>query len=196
MKIFRRFLQLSELQQTYILLLCLLGALLIGLFCGIKSSASVSNTLVLQASRDANIIEQATFVTFQKIAVNNLLCAGLLLTSFFSFGLIPILIIAYNGIMIGYTLKLGCNQIGVLPTLALVLPHGVVEMTAILFAAFLGMRISIAFIEFLQSDMENKRFFSMLFSTQNILLLGLILIAALIESFITPYIYDYVLHSI
>ncbi|TAE29476.1 MAG: hypothetical protein EAZ92_06170 [Candidatus Kapaibacterium sp.] len=164
MKIFKRFLQLSDQQQTYIILLCLLGALLIGLFCGIKSSVSVSNRILLRASRDAKIVERATFVTFQKIAVNNLLCAGLLLTSFFSFGLIPILIIIYNGIMIGYTMKLGCNQIGVLPTLALVLPHGVVEMTAILFAAFLGMRISIAFMEFLQSDMENKRFFSMLFS--------------------------------
>jgi stage II sporulation protein M len=144
--------------------------------------------------KDIHIVKQATIGTLYKILTNNLLFACFLLMGFLSFGLTAVFAIIYNGIIIGYAVKYGIAHVGLLQTLTLLLPHGIIEVSAILLACF-SIRLSIAFAQLLYSGLENTRFFSLIFSRHTIVLFGMITVAAFIETFVTPYIFEYLIQS-
>ena len=189
MNIFNRFLSLSEQHQTVVLFLFFLVVFLFGVT--LAGQSFIIPNAVYQ--KDIHIAKQATMKTLHKILTNNLLFACFLLIGFLSFGLSAIFAIIYNGVIVGYALQYGVAHIGLLQTLALLIPHGIIEVSTILLLASFSIRLSIAFAQLLHSGLENTRFFSLIFSFHTLMLFGMIIVAAFIETFLTPYIFEYLI---
>lgn len=113
--------------------------------------------------------------------------AMILLGSFFA--ITPVIFLFINGALIGYLLKLIIVQYGQGITFFLVgiLPHGILELPAIIIAAAYGMKLGYAVF---QALIGKTVIFKNLIKQLPIVILGIIVIlfvAAIIESTITGY---------
>lgn len=111
------------------------------------------------------------------------------------FGLIPIVVIPYwvvltNGAVLGLVLSItesmGSSTLEML--VFGILPHGVTELGAILLSAGMGSFVSITLVKkiFKKSTMPFKELMMMTGKTFMVLVIPLLLISAVIESFLTP----------
>ncbi len=100
--------------------------------------------------------------------------------------LAPLAIVWFNGYIIGSVATYGNNT---LRNIVLMVPHGVVELAAILYSAALGLRVGVEGIKRLLGRRSNlfSEFKYALSQFRYVFLL--LLIAAFIESFITPLVY-------
>jgi len=123
------------------------------------------------------------FIVFANNAVKSLLA----LIFGLGFGLIPLLFVASNGFIIGILINVSAAARGLLFIGAAILPHGIIEVPMILLSAAIGLRLGHEVVSLLKGDKvdiayEFKR--SVRFYLRWIM--PLLLLAAAIESFITP----------
>lgn len=110
------------------------------------------------------------------------------------FGLIPILFIAGNGLILGLIAAQVSKEQGIVFVLAALLPHGIIEVPMVLISAGLGLRLG--FFMYLslrgqKKDMKYELVESL--STYVRIIMPLLFIAAVVETFVTPLIASMVL---
>ena len=129
------------------------------------------------------------------IFMNNLLAGGLtVLSGFIPFFFLPLLSLVSNAMIIGL---LGAvyqiNNVGWLPLLAGILPHGMIEIPALVLAATLGIHICNVIIKTITKKNLKGELKQALLACLRIFMLWIIplfFIAAFIETFMTPIIFN------
>lgn len=137
------------------------------------------------------------FATFWMIFSNNVVSALMMMALGLFFAFFPIIGLVANGILLGFILS---KSVGVSPWLmfgAGILPHGIFELPAVLFAAGIGIRlgllsfrsVGVLFQPHKVERLKNDWYDTLKqFPVAVITVIGLLLIAAIVESSITPYI--------
>ncbi|NJF24511.1 stage II sporulation protein M [Thermococcus sp. Bubb.Bath] len=142
-----------------------------------KFTAEIAKTLLSKVGRDS-----FGFRLFVGIFFNN---AGAATTAYalgVLFGIVPVLIVAFNGLMLGVvtTYLVHSGAISVQRVLLAILPHGIIEIPAILLAATSGVLLYKALLRGGGKEMAMKSLKLYAIS------IGMLLLAAFIEAFITP----------
>lgn len=102
-------------------------------------------------------------------------------------GLPPAIFICYNALMIGMLVAALGPELGYGIVVASLLPHGIIEIPALVFSAALGLSIGAEVWKFIirqKSQVKNQLKFSLVFYIRWLLLA--LLVAAIIEVFVTP----------
>lgn len=120
------------------------------------------------------------------IILNNALKAFLTILLGFFFGLIPILFISGNGYFLGLLISLTRSRMTTGEIVLRILPHGLFEIPAFILAGAFGLWLGIKFIRKLRYGEEFKPFLSFSLKKYCMIVLPLLLISALIETFVTP----------
>lgn len=126
-------------------------------------------------------------LTTTGLAINNLTAMFVLLLGSVSFGLVTLAGLVLNGLLIGAVLGIAVQQLQPIVVVALILPHGVLEIPALLIAAAVSLRFARLTVRYIRG-LETE-----LVTTQDIREAGwlvataatLIIIAAYIEANIT-----------
>jgi stage II sporulation protein M len=103
------------------------------------------------------------------------------------FGIVPLLVVAMNGLIVGMASEIFAGQKGIPFLLAAILPHGIIELPLILISAAIGLRLGHVMYLYIKGERTNlKQEFrdGVLFYFTRIA--PLLLVAAMIESFVTP----------
>ncbi len=122
------------------------------------------------------------FHLFVSIFLNN---AGVATTAYalgVLFGIVPVLVVAFNGLILGVvaTYLVHSGALSFQRMIMGILPHGIVEIPAILLAASSGVLLYRALLRGggRELAMESLRFYA--------IAIGMLLLAAFIEAFVTP----------
>lgn len=159
------------------------GAAVIGLLLTVVSTPIDPGVEPATSSVHVLMDGQSLFI---KILSNNALVWGLLVVGGILFAIPTILNILFNGLLFGITLSIGF-EVGPIPLALLILPHGIVEIPALLIATTAGLKIPWEFTRYIRGKKSHILFRQ---DVKDTLFLGLvsaicILIAAVIESTIT-----------
>lgn len=118
---------------------------------------------------------------------HNVKVALMLWSGALTFGGTTLLNLAFNGMILGSAVKTTAEQIGLIKTILLILPHGVFEIPAIIIAGAAGFKIPYELLRFalgrkeeIITEEDAKEFFKLIAIS-----IVLIFIAALIESTVT-----------
>jgi stage II sporulation protein M len=172
----------------------------LGVILGYVDSGAFHNLVHAQMDQlkaMANQIKQSDhrqWSFFTHIYLNNMLASvmAILLGSFF--GLFPLYFLVSNGLMIGYLAANRSDGLTMFYFLKGILPHGIIEIPAFILACALGLRLGFLALESFGGifSQERKAQFQIKFRTylkqlapMVILVAGLMLLAAVIESTIT-----------
>lgn len=138
----------------------------------------------------------SVFGIFVFIFLNNTVKIFIMMLAGTIFGLAPLYFIYSNGVILGLVSAFITQRLGFSIVLAGILPHGIFELTAMgiagAYSFWLGykfyrrLRFKESFLPALQSGLRN-------FAR---IILPLLLLAAAIEAFVTPFIIDFALRSI
>lgn len=124
---------------------------------------------------------------FEFIFLKNFAAAAAAILTGVIFGVIPIFLIAMNGFILGIVSFIILKQFDIFVLMAGILPHGIIEIPAIIFSATGGLRIWRSFYRRILYDEKNinNEFLSVL-KFFILIIIPMLIIAALIETFITP----------
>jgi stage II sporulation protein M len=131
---------------------------------------------------------------FTHIFLNNMLASVMAIFLGTFFGILPLYFLVSNGLMVGYLAANRPDGLTILSFLKGILPHGIIEIPAFILACALGLRLGFLVLESFGGlfSQERKAQFQIKFRTylkqlapMVILVAGLMLLAALIESTIT-----------
>ncbi|EJL39303.1 hypothetical protein BAG01nite_28380 [Brevibacillus agri] len=160
----------------------------------------VVQSLMGQLKEIADRIKESgggVFATFWMIFSNNVLSSLMMMALGLFFAFFPIIGMLANGILLGYIIA-KYSAIGISPWLifgAGILPHGIFELPAVLFAAGIGIRfgilslrsVGVLFVPHNQERVKNDWYDTLKqFPTAVLTVIGLLLIAGIVESSITP----------
>jgi stage II sporulation protein M len=141
--------------------------------------------------------------TWALIFFHNIIAAATFLVTGFLFGVIPVITLWYNGVLMGYVTVLGAHRLHVsdwkLFSYAL-LPHGILELPALIWASALGVQIGFSLLystgqllrTLVTGEKEALRGRTLLSDQFRRVLrhapfiVGMLFLAAGVESFITP----------
>lgn len=127
-----------------------------------------------------------TFFLFVFIFINNAFKALLTILLGIIFGIYPIYFIFINAELIGLVAALTIKRIGLSATLAGILPHGILELTAIFIAASYGLWLGTRAYRSARYHEPLGPAISSAFRVYYKLILPMLFVAALIEAYITP----------
>ena len=126
------------------------------------------------------------FEFFLIIFLNNALKIFLATFLGIFFGIFPFFFILANGEILGFFVFFSQKTIGINNFLLGILPHGIIEIPVMLLGTAMGMRIGKkAFLRVFQGKKGIKQDLSLSFQVFLKILLPLLLLAALIETFVT-----------
>lgn len=121
------------------------------------------------------------------IFLNNAFVSLLFLVLGLALGILSILFIAFNGYLVGVIAYLVAQEKGLLFVLLALLPHGIVELPMVFLAASIGLRLGHqVFSALIGKPTQIKREFKEGLTFYFHWILPLLLVAAIIETFITP----------
>jgi stage II sporulation protein M len=131
---------------------------------------------------------------FSRIILNNLLASAMAILLGLFFGVIPLYFLVSNGLLIGYLAANRSEGETIFYFLKGILPHGIIEVPTFILACALGLRLGFLMLESLGSlfNLERREKFQIKFRAfikllvpMLILITGLMLLAAIIESTLT-----------
>ena len=126
---------------------------------------------------------------FAFIVINNVVKAAVMMCLGIVFGLIPILFLVSNGIMLAVAAAIIAEQAGALVAVAGLLPHGIIEIPAVLLAAAAGLRLGAVALERLKRPgIELKTELVKAWRFFVALVLPALVLAAVIETVVSPFI--------
>jgi len=117
------------------------------------------------------------------IFLRNLSVAGFLIISGPIYALPTFIILSINGYLIGGVYRYSLLERGFIKTIALLLPHGIVEVPTFFYAAYLSIEVAISFVRHDKNFMDIYKKDLKYIITR---IAPLLAVAAFIESFITP----------
>jgi stage II sporulation protein M len=148
----------------------------------------IANTLMEGfSSRFGPLLEKAPLEIMLAIFLNNAFVSLVSLVFGLALGILPILFVAFNGYLVGVISYIVAQQKGMLFISLALLPHGVVELPMVFLSASIGFRLGHQVFSFLLGrPTEIKREFKEGISFYFHWIVPLLLIAAIIETFVTP----------
>lgn len=127
-------------------------------------------------------------ITATTIAVNNLVALGVDALGLVSVGLASVLMLLANGLVVGLVVALGAGETSLALMLVLLLPHGVVELSAFWLVAGVVFRVYHRLARYVVG--RDEQFLDRQEVFEAVVLLGvavlMILVAAVIEVHVTP----------
>ena len=130
-----------------------------------------------------------SYLLFFFIFLNNSIKILLTMLLGVIFGIFPLLFILVNAFMIGVVLYISIMKIGVWPSIMLILPHGVIEIPALILGCSYGLWLGKMLIWKMKGreiSLLNCIRYSI---TQYVkIIIPMLIIAALVETYITPFI--------
>ena len=169
------------------------GALVTG-YSSAASFPSMADTLRESfSSRFESILTMNPLFIMLAIFLNNAFVSLLFLVLGLALGVLPVVFIAFNGYLVGVIAYLAAQERGLLFILLALLPHGILELPMVFLAAGIGLRLGHqVFSALIGKHTRIKREFKdgLIFYFRWIL--PLLLVAAIIETFITPVILSFI----
>jgi|Deesub1362A_J573_1020465.scaffolds.fasta_scaffold00127_46 stage II sporulation protein M len=146
---------------------------------------------VKMISEDFSIIKDFNpLLIFAFIFLNNSLKALIATATGFFFGIFPIFFIVFNGYIIGMVIFVAGMEMGVYKVLLYLIPHGILEIPAILLACSYGLWVGNLFYRNVVKNQEipiKRAIIEAVLKCLRIVF-PVLLLAALIETFVTPFI--------
>jgi stage II sporulation protein M len=144
---------------------------------------------VIEPAKDYSSFQLLSFIFFKNLAV-----AMIAVLSGIIFGFVPVLIIFVNGLVLGVVSYIFIEQFNIAVLLSGLLPHGIIEIPAIILSTASGLLIWRSFYRYVLYDENNlKNDFISAIKFFLLIITPMLIIAALIETFITPHILDLVI---
>ncbi len=179
--------------------LLLLGGAVVGFF-----QADMVETLAKQMMAQIQEIVQrikdnggSAAATFWAIFTNNVISSLMMMALGLFFAFFPVVGLLSNGVLLGFIMA-KISAAGINPFLLFavgILPHGIFELPAVVFAAAVGIRLGIlsirsigALLRLSRADTVKNDWYVVLkqFPAAVLTVVGLLFIAAIVESVITP----------
>lgn len=169
-------------------------ASLIAGYISVASSPDMADNLMKSLnSRFGTLQEMSSFYILFVIFLNNAFVSLLSLVLGLALGVLSILIIAFNGYIVGVISNLVAQQKGLLFIVLALLPHGIVELPMVFLSASIGLRLGHqVFSALIGMPTQIKREFKNGLRFYFRCILPLLFVAAIIETFITPLILSFV----
>lgn len=101
-------------------------------------------------------------------------------------GIYPLVFVVFNGFILGYTFALAASKTSLLIALLSVLPHGIIEIPAMIICNALGFKLAYTAIKSIMKRNGLKREFKRGIKIFVYLVIPMLFIAAIIEVLITP----------
>jgi len=133
------------------------------------------------------ILEQPPLMIMIIIFLKNLLASAMAMLLGLGLGLIPLLVVTSNGFLLGIVAYSAVQQSGPLFLAAGILPHGIIELPAVLVSIAIGFRLGYLLAFTLareKADLSGETKIAVRFLWRYIA--PLLFLAAIIETFITP----------
>ncbi len=147
------------------------------------SNPGIAMEIFSEMGEDLSFIKDLnSFELFALIFANNSFSMFFALITGVAFGVIPFLFMVINGGILGIVVSLFIDTAGVKGIFLLLAPHGIIELPAAMMASGLGIFLGYNFIK--QKEMKPLVKKVLIFFVK--VIIPLVFIAALIESFITP----------
>lgn len=161
----------------------------IGLFGGLAMAATGVDLLALLGYQDVEGLLPENFEpTVWFIFWNNTRVYVVLLLGALTLGLLPAVVLGFNGVVVGWVAGIATGNVGAGPVLALLVPHGIFELPALWLAAGISLRLVHLAVDDVWGERDHfltraawKR--TLLLVVVGWLLIGL---ASLIEVYVTP----------
>lgn len=144
---------------------------------------------MIEPAKDYSSFRLFGFIFFKNLAVA---ISGILLGIIF--GIIPVLIIIINGLTLGIVAYIILGQFSLSVFLSGILPHGIIEIPAIIFSTASGVWLWRSFYRYVRHD-ENIIKAELVSITKFFIfiIVPMLILAALIETFVTPYILNLIM---
>jgi stage II sporulation protein M len=122
------------------------------------------------------------------IFINNTVLAFISLLAGIFFGIFPLLFVASNGHTIGVMVFVKGDEIGITKIVALLLPHGILEIPAIILASSYGMWLGRLFFNYVwyNKKVDFNTAIKLCIKRFIRVVMPVLLISAVIETFISP----------
>lgn len=137
-----------------------------------------------------HLIRPDPFIQFLVIFFHNAVASFLMIITFFFFGLLALVSLFSNGIILGIIINIFHEKIGLLAIAVLLVPHGIIELPAFFISTAVGLRLGIQFAKSISPNHSFKGEFPFAMKIFLKIILPMFLVAAFIESFITPLIFE------
>lgn len=164
---------------------------LISLYLGYlwaESSPTVASELVNEIFKGLSFVKiLPDFVIFIFIFFNNSVKSLLSMLLGVVFGIIPVLFVLFNGYLIGVVISVFSKNLGIWKILLMLIPHGLLEIPAIIVACSYGLKIGVTVAKKIIG--ENVSVFEEIKKALEIyakIVLPILLTAAFVETYITP----------
>jgi stage II sporulation protein M len=163
------------------------GSLITG-YASAASFPSMADTLMKGfSSRFGPLLTMSPLYIVLTIFLNNSFVSLLSLVLGMALGIFPILFIAFNGYFVGVISYVVGQQKGFLFILLALLPHGIIELPMVFLSASTGLRLGYqVFLYFIGRPTEIKKEFIKGLKFYFQVIMPLLFVAAIIETFITP----------
>lgn len=156
-----------------------------------QSNPELAKENVEMISAEFSIIKDFNpLLIFAFIFLNNSLKALIATATGFFFGIFPIFFIVFNGYIIGIVIFVAGLEMGVYRVLLHLIPHGILEVPAILLACSYGLWVGNLFYRNVVKNQKipiKKAIIEAILKCLRVVF-PILLVAALIETFITPFI--------
>jgi stage II sporulation protein M len=124
---------------------------------------------------------------FVVIFINNAVKSFISMIMGLAFGVVPILFVVMNGFIIGAVSAVVSKKVGLLKVLLMLIPHGILEIPAVLIACSCGLKLGVAVLNRVRGrsvniKLEIKRSVEVYLRY----VVPMLLVAAFIETYVTP----------
>ena len=127
------------------------------------------------------------YLLFLLIFLNNSIKSFLAVVLGIVFAIPPLFFIVSNGALLGIVIGAKSSEVGLAKVLLLIIPHGVIEIPALILSASYGVEVGLAAIKkLLGRDVDVSEVLVEKIKKYFKVVLPMLLVAALIETYVTP----------
>lgn len=162
-------------------------ALIIGILVSELNPASSGYLLEMMREAFSRITSLEPFERMIEIFKNNVRNSLLALVLGTGLGIVPFIVAAANGLVLGMLTDFISRQQGVLFVLAAIIPHGIIEVPMVLISVGIGFRLGhvvYMFLNGVRTDIKQELMQGIWFYVRWVV--PLLFVAAFIESYVTP----------
>ncbi|TAN38812.1 MAG: stage II sporulation protein M [Candidatus Methanoperedens sp.] len=161
----------------------------IGLLISAKNPEASENLLGLLKETFGSITSLEPFGRMLEIFKNNVRNSFMALLFGLGFGIVPFVFVAINGIVLGILVEFFLKKQGTFFVIAAILPHGIIELPMVIMSVGIGFRLGhVAYLSTRHQktthELLNELKQGVIFYFK--IVVPLLLLAALVESYITP----------
>ena len=130
-----------------------------------------------------------SYLLFFFIFINNSIKILLAMLLGVMFGLIPLFFILVNAFIIGIVLYVSSMKIGMLPSIMLILPHGIIEIPALILGCSYGLWLGkMLILKIIGKEVPMMDCIKYSIIQYVKFIIPMLIIAALVETYLTPFI--------